>query len=68
MVNNSIRENLKRIRTKIYNKQRDAIQSYSYNNNQYNKNDENEIFILEEIFDNWYYLYNEDNAMFWKDC
>ena len=68
MVNNSIRENLKRIRTKIYNKQRDAIQSYSYNNNQYNKNDENEIFILEEIFDNWSYLYNEDNALFWKDC
>ena len=68
MVNNSIRENLKRIRTKIYNKQRNAIKSYSSNNNTYNKNDENEIFLLEEIFDNWYYLYNEDNALFWKDC
>ena len=68
MPNYTIRENLKRIRNKIYNKQRDAIQSYSSNNNTYNKNDENEIFLLEEIFDNWYYLYNEDNALFWKDC
>ena len=66
MVNYIIRENLKRLRNKIYNKQLNALQ-YMFNNNAYPiKNDINEIFLLEQVFDNWHLLYNEDSNDFWK--
>tara|TARA_B100001142_G_C14146368_1_gene582697 strand:- start:585 stop:785 length:201 start_codon:yes stop_codon:yes gene_type:complete len=66
MVNYIIRENLKRLRNKIYNKQRSALEYMSNNDNETIKKDINEIFILEQVFDNWHLLYNEDSKEFWK--
>ena len=66
MVNYIIRDHLKRVRNKIYNKQRSTLEYMSNNNNNTVKNDINEIFILEQVFDNWHLLYNEDSKEFWK--
>ena len=66
MVNFKIKENLKRVKEKIYLKQKVALEILSKEESKNIERLTNEIFIIEQIYDNWHSLYNEDNELFGK--
>jgi len=65
MVNIKIRQNLKRLRDKMYVTQTRALEQMWSGEDKDIQKDIDEIFILEQIFDSWHTLYNEDDHEFW---
>ena len=71
MINLKIGQNLKRLRDKIYIKQKLALEQIYLKETEGKKETENikkaknEIFILEQVFDSWFNLYNDDSNEFW---
>ena len=62
-----IRKKLEQLRHKIFLKQKTCLEKIANKDISTQKIDENEIFILEYVYDNWQILYNEDNKEFWKN-